>query len=308
MTTLILAEKYQQAKAYKSIFKHTEQKKGYFIVEDKMFPDGAYITWGVGHLVELEPPQAYGEKFKKWNLENLPLLPKPNEFKKKVSEETKDQYKIVKSLLDKCNDIIIATDAGREGELIAYSIIEMAKADHKPIKRLWADQMTESKLKEAFNNLRPKKETYGYFIEAQTRQYADWIVGMNGSPLISILINKLYQYPKFEIFSLGRVQTPTLFMVYETDKKIDSFVSTPFWELHGIAETETGTFNVELKDKKRFASMDELNSFLSNEGLVNGLNSGRIKKVETTKKEQNAPSLYNLTDLQKEASKRYGKQ
>lgn len=182
----------------------------------------------------------------------------------------------------------------------------MAKADHKPIKRLWADQMTESKLKEAFNNLRPKKETYGYFIEAQTRQYADWIVGMNGSPLISILINKLYQYPKFEIFSLGRVQTPTLFMVYETDKKIDSFVSTPFWELHGIAETETGTFNVELKDKKRFASMDELNSFLSNEGLVNGLNSGRIKKVETTKKEQNAPSLYNLTDLQKEASKRYG--
>ncbi|MCJ8223709.1 DNA topoisomerase III [Bacillus sonorensis] len=306
MTTLILAEKYQQAKAYKSIFQKTEQKKGFITVKDDLFPNGAIITWGVGHLVELEEPKAYGEKYAVWNLNNLPLLPKPSEFKKRVIEKTKDQYKVVKSLLDKCDEIIIATDSGREGELIAYSIIEMAQAGHKPIKRMWAEQLVESKLRDAFSNLRKKEETYGYFVEAQTRQYADWIVGMNGSPLISILINNYSGFPKFEVFSLGRVQTPTLFMVYELDKKIDSFVSTPFFELEGIAETESGTFSVSLKDKKKFPSMDELNMFLADKGLKKGKNSGRIKSVHTEKKEQSAPSLFNLTDLQKEAGKRYG--
>ncbi|PEM69296.1 type IA DNA topoisomerase [Bacillus pseudomycoides] len=306
MSTLIIAEKPKQAIAYTNVFKKTKREQGYITVEDDLFPNGAWISWGIGHLVELESPPAYGEKYEKWNLENLPLIPEPNEFKKKIAKGKKEQFEVLKSLLNKCTEIIIATDPGREGELIAYSIIEKANAQDKPIKRMWCDQLVDSKIREAFENLRDKEETYGYFIESQTRQYADWIVGMNGSPLISILINKNYNYPKWEVFSLGRVQTPTLFMVYDLDQKIDSFISTPFFELHGLAETETGTFPVELKDKRRFDTKEELNAFLKNQGLKNGMNHGRIKSVEKSTKEQKAPTLYNLTDLQKEASKKYG--
>ncbi|PGM79959.1 DNA topoisomerase III [Bacillus cereus] len=303
---LILAEKPKQAIAYSKVFQKSKREQGYISVEDPLFPNGAVITWGVGHLVELELPPAYGEKYAQWNIENLPLIPKTNEFKKKVDSSKKEQFNIVKSLLNKCEEVVVATDAGREGELIAYSIIEQANAQDKTIKRMWCDQLVDSKMREAFENLKEKEETYGYYIEAQTRQYADWIVGMNGSPLISILINKNYNYPKFEVFSLGRCQTPALFMVYELDQKIDSFVSTPFFELHGLAETESGTFPVELKDKRRFDSKEELNKFLKEQGLKNGINHGRIKSVEKSTKNQKAPTLYNLTDLQKEASKKYG--
>ncbi|AQS42499.1 DNA topoisomerase III (plasmid) [Bacillus velezensis] len=306
MTTLILAEKYSQAQTYKNLFQHTEPKKGFINVKDPLFPKGAVITWGVGHLVELAPPKDYDEKYNYWKLEDLPLLPSPNEFKMKLINETKDQFYIVKKLLEECHDIVIATDAGREGELIAYSILKMAKADHKPIKRMWANQMVESELKNAFKNLRKKEETYGYYIEAQTRQYSDWLVGMNFSPLVSLLINNMSHFSKWETFSLGRVQTPTLYMVYELDKKIDSFVSTPFLELHGIAETESGTFSVELKDRNRFSSKEELNVFLKSNGLSEGLNKGRIKSVSTERKKQSAPPLYNLTNLQKEAHDKYG--
>ncbi|PEB42276.1 type IA DNA topoisomerase [Bacillus pseudomycoides] len=304
--TVILAEKPKQAMEYSKVFKKSKREQGYISVEDDLFPNGAVITWAIGHLVELELPTAYGEKYGHWKIENLPLIPKPNEFKKKVDNSKKEQFNVVNSLLNKCSEIIVASDAGREGELIAYSIIEKANAQDKPIKRMWCDQLVDSKIREAFENLREKEETYGYYIEAQTRQYADWVVGMNGSPLISILINKNYNYPKFEIFSLGRVQTPALFMIYELDQKIDSFVSTPFFELHGLAETESGTFSVELKDKRRFGSKEELNKFLKDQGLKDGMNHGRIKSVEKSTKEQKAPTLYNLTDLQKEASKKYG--
>lgn len=306
MVALIIAEKPKQAIAYGNVFKKTKREQGYIKVEDDLFPDGACITWGIGHLIELESPPAYGKKYENWNLENLPLIPSPNEFKKKVAKGKEEQFKVVESLLNECTDIVVACDSGREGELIAYSIIEHANAQHKPIKRMWCDQLVDSKIREAFENLRDKEETYGYFIEAQTRQYADWIVGMNGSPLVSILINKNYNSSKWETFSLGRVQTPALFMVYDLDQKIDSFVSTPFFELHGLAETESGTFPVELKDKRRFDTKEELNDFLKDKGLKNGMNSGRIKSVEKDTKNQKAPTLYNLTDLQKEASKKYG--
>ncbi|PGK15279.1 DNA topoisomerase III [Bacillus cereus] len=306
MNTLILAEKPKQAIAYSKIFQKTKREQGYISVEDSLFPNGAVITWAIGHLVELELPTAYGEKYGQWKIENLPLIPKPNEFKKKVDNSKKEQFNVVKSLLNKCSEVVVASDPGREGELIAYSIIEKANAQDKPIKRLWCDQLVDSKIREAFENLREKEETYGYYIEAQTRQYADWVVGMNGSPLISILINENYNFPKFEVFSLGRVQTPALFMIYELDQKIDSFVSTPFFELHGLAETESGTFPVELKDKRRFDSKEALNNFLKEQGLKNGMNHGRIKSVEKSTKKQKAPTLYNLTDLQKEASKKYG--
>ena len=305
MTTAILAEKFSQAVTYSTIFEKSSKKKGYIEIQDKLFPDGAIITWGVGHLIELEMARAYGKAYERWSLSWLPLVPKASDFKLKVSEKTSDQYKVVESILKKCNDIIIATDAGREGELIAYSILKMANVAHKPIKRMWTNKLVESDMKEAFQNLKNSEETYGYYVEAETRQFADWLIGINGSPLVSILLNNHLKNDQFVPFSLGRVQTPTLYMIYENDKRIENFSPETFYDIKGICQSEKD-FSVELKEKKSFKSKEELNTFMSENKLKIGLNSGYVKEANIQTKYQDAPELYNLTNLQKEASKKYG--
>ncbi len=208
MKTVILAEKPSQALAYAQSLEKSEKKDGYFVVKDRLFPDSTIITFGFGHLVELAPPQVYSDKWSKWSLEALPIFPENYLFQ--VPKDKKKQFKIVSKLLKEANTIIIATDSDREGSNIAWSIIHEAKAynSDKNFKRLWINSLEREAIREGFANLKDGVEDIPSYQEAQTRQISDWLIGMNGSPLYSLSLQKK---GISEVFSLGRVQTPTLY-------------------------------------------------------------------------------------------------
>ncbi|HDA6175083.1 TPA: DNA topoisomerase III, partial [Enterococcus faecium] len=223
MKTVILAEKPSQAKAYADSFSKATRKDGYFEIQDRLFPGETVITYGFGHLVELDSPDMYDENWKQWSLEHLPIF--PTHYHYHVPKDKKKQFKVVKQQLQSADTIIIATDSDREGELIAWTIIQQVGADQgKTFKRLWINSLEKEAIYQGFQQLRDAKETYPKFEEAQARQIADWLIGMNGSPLYSLL---LQQKGIPGSFSLGRVQTPTLYMIYQLQEKIRNFKKEP---------------------------------------------------------------------------------
>src|SRR5699024_1546009 len=224
---LVLAEKPSQAKAYADAFQHTKKQDGFIEVYDgRFFQEKAFITWGYGHLVELTSPEQYNEAWKTWRLDQLPMF--PEQFRFQVSKDKKKQFNIVKRLLNDSAEIIVATDCDREGENIARSIITLAGASNKPTKRLWINSLEVD--------------------EVQTRQFSDWLVGMNASRLYTLL---LQQRGMKGAFSVGRVQTSTLYLLYKRQKEIEEFVSQPYFAFQGLVEVQNGSF--EAKHKQRFA-------------------------------------------------------
>src|SRR5699024_2582130 len=171
---VILAEKPSQAKAYAESFEKNKRNKGYYTVSGNGY-NNAIITFGFGHLVELYDPENYNENWKQWQLDTLPIL--PGTFKFKVSSDKKGQYNIVKKHLDEADEIIVATDSDREGEAIARLIIRLSGNSNKTIKRLWINSLEKKEIQKGFQNLKDGKEFYSSFIEAETRQIADWLVG-----------------------------------------------------------------------------------------------------------------------------------
>lgn len=232
--TVILAEKPSQAQAYAESFPSNQRKDGYYTVSGNGF-DETVITYGFGHLVSLYDPQEYQEEWKNWHLENLPIF--PNEYKFKVTKDKKKQYNIVKGHLDKADNIIIATDTDREGEAIARLIIRLSGNDHKPQKRLWINSLEESEIQKGFQNLKDGQSFYSSFVEAESRQIADWLVGINLTRLYSIYMQNAGMQG---VFSIGRVQTPTLYMIYQRNQEIEHFVKKPFYELIANFEHENG--------------------------------------------------------------------
>src|SRR5699024_10213800 len=148
------------------------------------------VTWGIGHLVGLAEPETYSEDYKKWSMDNLPIL--PSQMKYQVNKKTSKQFNVVKGLLKKADSIIIATDPDREGENIAYSILMLCGKDvmNKPKKRLWVNSLQKKEVRRAFQNLRDSKETYNYYKEAQARQISDWLVGINYTRYLSIFMQQ----------------------------------------------------------------------------------------------------------------------
>ncbi|NMA49928.1 MAG: DNA topoisomerase III, partial [Tissierellia bacterium] len=247
-------------------------------------------TWALGHLVTLADPEKYGKKYEKWNMEDLPMLPEP--MKLEVIKQTSKQFYAVKEQMFRkdVNEIVIATDAGREGELVARWIIEMAKVK-KPIKRLWISSVTDKAIKEGFSKLKDGREYENLFHAAVARSEADWVVGLNGTRALTVKYNAQ--------LSCGRVQTPTLAMIENREDEIRKFRPVDYYGL--IADTKN--LNFTWYDKKtnssRSFNQDEVKKIY---GSIKGKN---IEVVEVDKKLKKtyAPGLYDLTELQRDANR-----
>lgn len=300
MKTVILAEKPNQAKSYAECFNDSTRLKGAYKVTDPLFHGETVITYAVGHLVDLISPDQYNKKWKNWRLDNLPIFPET--FKYEVSKGKNEQFNIDKRHLNEADTIVIATDCGREGESIAWSIIHYAgiSSAEKTFKRLWINSLEKDVIYQGFQNLRPAEEYYPSFKEAQARQFADWLIGMNASPLYSL---SLQEKGIRENFSVGRVQTPTLYMIYALQKKIQSFKKETYFEGKATIETKSGDFQAKLDPNEAFKTPEELKEYLFSKGCQIGKQPGTILTVTKEEKKTNSPRLFSLSNLQSAMNK-----
>lgn len=229
--TVVLAEKPSVGRDLARVLKCHKKGNGY------LEGDQYIVTWALGHLVTLADPEGYGKEFQSWRLEDLPIIPEP--LKLVVIKKTGKQFNAVKSQLTRkdVNQIVIATDAGREGELVARWIIEKANV-RKPIKRLWISSVTDKAIKEGFQKLRSGKEYENLYHSAVARAEADWIVGINATRALTTKFNAQ--------LSCGRVQTPTLAMIAKREADIQAFTPVPYYGIRAAVDGMTLTW----QDKK----------------------------------------------------------
>lgn len=295
---LILAEKPAQAMKYAEAIGSSQKKNGYIeIGKNALFPDGAILTWGVGHLVTLAEPSHYKKEWGYWNKEALASFPiKPEKYEFMVAKGKEQQFGIVEELLKGVQEVIIATDCDREGENIAWTILEKANATDKRMKRLWINSLEEDVVVAGFKNLKDASDYYPKYIEAQTRQISDWLIGMNLSKIYTI---NMKEKGLSGNFSIGRVQTPTLFMIYEREKAIQNFKQQTFYELNGTVKHPNGTF--EVKSNMKSDSEMELIETIDSYGLDQA--TSYITKLEEKIENEKAPKLYTLSGIQTKANK-----
>ena len=286
MKQLILAEKPSVARDIARVMGATRKADGY--IEGNQY----VVTWALGHLVTLADPDAYDEKYKQWKLEDLPML--PTKMKLVVIGQTKKQYYTVQKLMAR-NDIgslVIATDAGREGELVARWIMEKAHWK-KPTYRLWISSQTDRAIKEGFANLKPAKQYDNLYASAQSRAEADWLVGLNVTRALTCRFNAS--------LSAGRVQTPTLAMIVDRENEILAFVPKDYYTLQAQFPGFTATFR-DGKNNTRFSDK----AFV--EGIAKSLQGQKavVTALEKAPKQTPPPAAYDLTELQRDANKLYG--
>ena len=287
MKSLVIAEKPSVARDIARVLGANQKNGG--VLEGKKY----VVTWALGHLVTLADPEEYDKKYEKWEIATLPMLPK--DMKLVVIRQTGKQFSIVKAQLFRkdIEEIIIATDAGREGELVARWILEKAGC-HKPIKRLWISSVTDKAIKEGFANLKNGHDYDNLYRAAVARAEADWLVGMNGTRALTCKYNAQ--------LSCGRVQTPTLAMIQKREEEIRKFVPK---EYYGISletqdvkwtwcEEKTRSFRTFSREKA-----EQIKGKLENASL-------EVTNVEKKAKKTMAPGLYDLTTLQREANQKYG--
>jgi DNA topoisomerase III len=259
------------------------------------------VTWAVGHLVQLAEPDEYDDKFKKWRMADLPIVPR--DFKLVVRDErSQKQMKVVKDLLkrDDIDQVINACDAGREGELIFTYLYEYVKSS-KPVQRLWLNSMTNDAMREAFGQLRDGADLNALRDAAKSRSEADWIVGMNATRAATIRLRSSFD----GAVSLGRVQTPTLAILARREEEIRAFKPEKYWLVDAKFEADgarryEGRFHAGAQPRLKTA--DEARAIVE---AVRGTR-GEITKLEKTKRKERAPLLYDLTSLQREANTRFG--
>lgn len=251
------------------------------------------VTWGLGHLVTLADPEHYDKKYKEWKMEDLPMLPVKMDIE--VIKQTGKQYQAVKRQIYRkdVSDIVIATDAGREGELVARWILKKAD-NHKPCKRLWISSVTDKAIRQGFEHLKNAKEYDNLYHAAVCRAEADWLVGLNATRALTCKYNAQ--------LSCGRVQTPTLAMIAKREEEIRKFVPKPYYGLQLQAEGVVFTWKDEKSGSYRSFQKDRIANIqkkMSGKKL-------QIIKADTKVKKQGAPQLYDLTQLQREANQKFG--
>lgn len=290
MKTLVITEKPSVAMDIGKVLGSFSRKDGYIEKDDMI------ISWAVGHLVELSMPQDYDPVLERWRLDTLPIL--PEQFQLKPKPSTVKQLRILRTLISRqdVDRLINACDAGREGELIFRNIIQFLNC-RKPHDRLWLSETTPTAIRVAFGNLRTSAEVENLSRAATARSQADWIVGINAT--------RGYTTKHNEKLTVGRVQTPTLALIVNRDREIDNFTPVDYWEIE--AEFSTGQQNYKGKwfrsKTARFSTRADAEEI---QAKLNPGNPGQIIKVETKEKIEQPPMLFNLTDLQKEANKKYG--
>lgn len=287
MKSLVIAEKPSVARDIARVL-HCGQK-GNGCLEGSRY----VVTWALGHLVTLADPEEYDKKYTKWEMSTLPMIPK--EMKLVVIRQTSKQYQAVKTQLGRkdIQEVIIATDAGREGELVARWILEKANCQ-KPLKRLWISSVTDKAIREGFSHLRDGKEYLPLYGAAVARAEADWLVGINGTRALTCKYNAQ--------LSCGRVQTPTLAMIAKREEEIRSFQPKEYYGL--VVYAGSVKWNWQDKKSKSFRTFKK-EQVLQIEKEANG-KVLRIVQIEKKDKKFHAPGLYDLTTLQREANQRYG--
>ncbi len=285
MKSLVLAEKPSVAREIARVLKCSQKGKGY--LEGPQY----VVTWALGHLVTLAEPDDYDQKLKEWRLEDLPML--PGKMKLKVIKQTSQQYQVVRGLMQRgdIKDMVIATDAGREGELVARWIMEMAHW-HKPFKRLWISSQTDNAIREGFARLQPGTAYNNLYDAAVCRAEADWLIGLNVTRTLTCKFNAQ--------LNAGRVQTPTLAMMVSREDEIKHFVPVDYWMIRADFGSYSGDWRgsggARLFDQARAEEVL---------GKIQG-QSGSIKEVKNEAKSEPPPLAYDLTELQRDANRRHG--
>ena len=278
---LVIAEKPSVAQSLAKVIGANKRQDGY------LEGNGYLVSWCIGHLVELAAPERYDERYDKWRLEDLPIL--PERWLYEVSPGTKKQYQILKALMERpdVESLVCATDAGREGELIFRLVYNQARCK-KPFERLWISSMEDTAIREGFERLKPGTKYDALYEAALCRERADWIVGMNATRLFSCLYH--------QTLAVGRVMTPTLAMVVMRDAQIAAFKPEPFWTV----QLSTGGITA---SSRRFSTKSDADRLLlqcREEGKA------MVETMETKEKAERPPLLYDLTSLQRDANRILG--
>lgn len=284
--SLVLAEKPSVARDIANVLKCNKKGNG-FLEGDKYI-----VTWALGHLVTLADPETYDNKYKTWNLEDLPML--PERLKLTVIKQSGKQFNAVKSQLNRSdvNEIIIATDAGREGELVARWIIAKAKVN-KPIKRLWISSVTDKAIKEGFNNLKPGKAYENLYHAAVARSEADWYIGLNATRALTTRFNAQ--------LNCGRVQTPTVAMIAAREDEIKNFKPQTYYGIEAQTDTVKLTWQ-DANGNSRSFSKEKIDTIVKSLGRQDA----KVVAIDRKAKKSFAPALYDLTELQRDANKFFG--
>ncbi len=290
---LLLAEKPDQAKKYANALGTPKNEKGVWRVQSSVLNAEVIVAPAVGHLVERINPYT---NFENWEMTNLPALPEGFSYEPK--KDTIKRFNAIKKAVKEVDAIIIGTDPDREGEAIAYRILELIPGALKKVKyRLWANSLTKKGLEQAFSSLKNPKDSINYFHEADARGDADWLVGFNLSPFVTIKMKEEgYLDKKEHSMSVGRVQTPIVSLIVRNDEAIENFKPSPYWQLKLIDPEAKVTFSNDIKYQSQREAEQVLQQ-LANPAVV--------KTVTSEEKVQEAPKLYNLTNLQSEMSKLY---
>ena len=278
---LVIAEKPSVAKSIADVLGALDRQEGYFE------GSGYLVSWCVGHLIELAEPESYGEQWKKWTYESIPV--NPEHWQYEIKEDTKEQYDVLYGLLhdSRVDEVVCATDAGREGELIFRLVYNMASCK-KPMKRLWISSMEESAIREGFENLKPGSDYDHLYHSALCRQEADWLVGINGTRLFTVLYGG-------KVLKVGRVQTPTLAMLVERESKIMNFKKEQYFMAHILC----GGVD---------AAAERIDSKTEAEKIAGACRNGQALVTSVAKEEKTVapPKLYDLTTLQRDANRLFG--
>ena len=276
----VVTEKNSVARSIAAVLGASEKKKGY------LEGNGYWVSWCVGHLVELAIPSEYDEKYTKWQAEDLPILPKDWQYA--VIENTKAQFNVLRTLMNdsRVTSIVCATDAGREGELIFRLVYSLCGCT-KPVERLWISSLEDAAIAEGFRNLRPASEYDSLYQAALCRAQADWLVGINATRLFSTRYHQL--------LNIGRVMTPTLALLVEREAQIQAFQSTPFYTV----QLDCGLLTAASQRLTECAEAERIAA------LCDG-KEARISKLEQKERLEQPPRLYDLTSLQRDANRLLG--
>ena len=282
---LVIAEKPSVARDIANVLGAVQKRNGY------LEGNGYQVTWCIGHLVQLANPEEYDETLRRWKMDTLPIM--PAEFRYEIVASTKSQFQIVQQLISRSEEIICATDAGREGQLIFEYVLRLSMPpENCIIRRLWISSMTDEAIREGFASLKDNEQYQRLYQSARCRSEADWLVGINFTRLFTIRYGTK--------LTVGCVQTPTLALIVERQQAIENFQSAPYYQLQGHfgsirALWHRGTVNrIEQKEEA-----------LKLQRELTGMD-GTVTKLDTSRKNEDRPLLFDLTELQREANRRFG--
>ncbi len=288
---VIIAEKPSVARDIAKVLKITAKKKGY--IEGR----GCAVTWAFGHLVTLQEPSEYDPALKRWALNTLPFVPEKFQLKLITNRGVSEQFETIKSLCEQADEIICATDAGREGELIFRYILALSGCEDKPIRRLWLNSLTPEAILKAFKELKDGHDYDPLYAAARCRSESDWIVGLNSTRYYTVRHGRIGGDGDRVLWTIGRVQTPVLAMIVARDDTIDHFTAQPFWELS--TKYREVVFKYAGKRSENPKRAQTLLEKVAGQDF-------EITGITAKKKKEQPPQLFDLTSLQRDLNKQHG--